>query len=242
MDTPALLKLTAAAGLALAVLVGLGFWQLQRLEWKEGLIAQIEARTEREPITLEQAVARSKELDDPRYLPVRVQGRFDHARERYLYAISLEGEPGWHVITPLKTVGGDIVLIDRGFVPEALRDAGNRQPGQFQEVVNVTGLIRTPEEQGLFIPDNDLAANQWFSRDLDAMVRSMFPGGTVEVAPFFIEVVDSTVPGDWPKGGQTRLQLPNNHLQYALAWFGLALCLVAVYGVYVWGALREKRP
>ena len=242
METPALLKLTAAASLALTVVVGLGLWQLQRLEWKEGVIAQIEGRTEREPITLAQAVALSKEPGGRRYLPVRVQGRFDHSQERYLYAISLEGEPGWHVITPLKTVDGDIVLVDRGFVPEAFRDPGAREPGQFQEVVDVTGLIRTPEEQGLFIPDNDAQANQWFSRDLGAMVDSMFPEGAVKVAPFFVEVVASDVPGGWPKGGQTRLQLPNNHLQYALTWFALALCLVAVYGVYLWGALREKQP
>jgi surfeit locus 1 family protein len=242
MQTGALLKLTLATLVGLAVLVGLGLWQLQRLEWKEGLIARIEARTERKPISLERAIEVSKKLNNPSYIPVHAEGRFHHRRERYLYAISLDGEPGWHVITPLETVDGIFVLVDRGFVPDDLRDPKTRPQGQVQKVVTVTGLVRTPEKPSLFIPDNDPQANQWFSRDLGAMARSMFPGGTVEVAPFFLEAKAGQVPGGWPKGGQTRLKLTNNHLQYALTWFGLAACLAAVYGVYVWGATRGKQP
>ena len=242
MQTSALLKLTAATLAGLAVLIGLGVWQLQRLEWKEGLIARIEARTERKPVSLERAIEMSERQGNLSYLPVRAEGRFHHKRERYLYAISLDGEPGWHVITPLETVDGTVVLVDRGIVPDKLRDPKTRPQGQIQEVVSVTGLIRTPEKPSLFIPDNDPKANQWFSRDLGAMARSMFPGGTVQVAPFFLEAVAGVVPGGWPKGGQTRLRLTNNHLQYALTWFGLAACLIAVYGFYVWGAYREKRP
>lgn len=242
MQTSAFLKLTVFTLVGLVVLVGLGLWQLQRLEWKEAVIARIEARTERKPVSLKRAIELSKELGNPSYIPVRAEGRFHHARERYLYAISLDGEPGWHVITPLETVDGNVVLVDRGFVPEDLRDPKTRKQGQVQEVVGVTGLIRTPEARSLFIPDNDPDANQWFNRDLAAMSRSMFPGGTVQVAPFFLEADETDVPGGWPKGGQTRLKITNNHLQYALTWFGLAICLAAVYGVYVWGAYRQKRP
>jgi surfeit locus 1 family protein len=241
MQTSGLLKLTVATLLGLALLIGLGMWQLQRLEWKEGIIARIEARTERKPMSLQQAIALTREGGNTAYYPVQAEGRFHHSRERYLYAMSLDGEPGWHVITPLETVDGTFVLVDRGFVPEALRDPSSRRLGQIEEVVTVTGLVRTPEEQSAFIPDNDDEANQWFSRDLPAMARSMFPGGTVQVAPFFLEAGPSEVPGGWPEGGQTRLKLDNNHLQYAITWFGLALCLVVIYGVYVWGAYRGRR-
>lgn len=239
---PALLKLTVAACLALALLVGLGVWQLQRLAWKEGLIAQIEDRAAQTPVTLDQALALSDELGDLSYLPVRVEGRFHNDKERYLYAISLYGKPGWHVIAPLETANERTVLVDRGFVPERYRDPDTRRPGQFQDVVAVTGLIRTSQTRGMFVPDNDPGKNQWFSRNLDEMAASMFPQGNVRVVPFFLEAIDNDVPGGWPKGGQTRLELPNNHLQYAVTWFGLALCLVGVYGVYVWGSIREKRP
>lgn len=241
MKTSGLLKLTVATLMGLALLIGLGVWQLQRLEWKEGLIARIEARTERKPMSLDQAITLARRGGNPSYYPVRAEGRFHHARERYLYALSLDGKPGWHVITPLETVNGTVVLVDRGFVPESLRDPSSRRLGQIEEVVTVTGLVRTPEEQSVFVPDNDIAANQWFSRDLPAMARSMFPGGTVQVAPFFLEAGKSDVPGGWPEGGQTRLKFVNNHLQYAITWFGLAFCLVVIYAIYVWGAYRGHR-
>ena len=241
MKTSGLVKLTIATLLGLALLIGLGVWQLQRLDWKEGIIARIEARTERKPMSLQQAIALAKEGGNVAYYPVHAEGRFHHSRERYLYALSHDGAPGWHVITPLETVDGTFVLVDRGFVPESLRDPSSRRLGQIEDVVTVTGLARTPEEQSVFIPDNDPEANQWFSRDLPAMARSMFPGGTVQVAPFFLEAGASDVPGGWPEGGQTRLTLDNNHLQYAITWFSLAFCLVVIYGVYLWGAYRGDR-
>jgi surfeit locus 1 family protein len=154
--------------------------------------------------------------------------------------MSPEGEPGWHVITPLETVKGTMLLVDRGFVPDALRDPATRKRGEVSNVVTVTGLVRPSEQPNIFVPDNEPKKNQWFSRDLQAMSRSMFPGGTVQVAPFFLEAKAGEVPGGWPKGGQTRLTFPNNHLQYAITWFGLAVCLMVIYGVFVWGAYRGK--
>ena len=229
MSTPALIKLTITTLIGVAILVWLGTWQLERYAWKEDIIDRIEARTARNPVSLERAIELSNKLGDPSYLPVRTEGRFHHERERYLYSISLDGRPGWHVITPLETVSGRVVLVDRGFVPEQARDPKARAQGQFKDVVTVTGLVRTPESPGLFSPDNDLEANQWFTRDLGAMTRSMFPGGTVEAVPFFLETVESDIPGGWPQGGQTRLQLSRNHLQYAFTWFALAIFLVGVY-------------
>ena len=236
-----LIRLTVATLVGLAVLIGLGVWQLQRLQWKEGVIARVEARTTRVPLSREQVTEYAREGRNSNYYPVRIMGRFHHTRERYFYAFSLDGQPGWHVITPLEMVDGNVVLIDRGFVPDSLRDPSTRALGQTEEVVTVTGFVRMPEEAGIFIPDNDPDTNQWFSRDLSAMAVSMFPGGTVQVSPFFVEAKASEVPGGWPQGGQTRLELANKHLQYALIWFGLALCLAVIYGVYIWGAYRRPQ-
>jgi len=232
MQARGLLLFTAASAAALALLIGLRVWQLQRLEWKQGLIAQIEARTKAEPVPLAEAVTRARAGEDVSYLRVRVEGRFDNAEERYLYAIS-DGTSGWHVITPLQTPEGDVVLIDRGFVPDAFKDPASRSGSQFDDAVTVTGLARPPEAQTLFIPDNEIQQNRWFWRDLGAMTRSMFPNGTKDVAPFFLEAERSDVPGGLPLGGQTRLDLPNSHLQYAITWFLLALCLVVIYVIYV---------
>lgn len=239
MPRRSLVQFTALMLAALAVLLGLGFWQLQRLQWKQGLIAQIEARTKGSPITLEAAESLAREGRDPNYYRVSVEGRFHHSKERYLYAVS-DGRVGWHVITPLETADGEMVLVDRGFVPDELKDPSSRPLGQVENVVTVTGIVRIPERPGLFTPDNEPAANRWFWRDLHAMARSMFQQRLIEVAPFFLEAEASPVPGGWPEGGQTRLDIPNNHLQYAITWFLLAAALLVVYGLYVLSLRRPK--
>ena len=99
--------------------------------------------------------------------------------------------------------------------------------------VTVTALARPTEPQGLFVPNNEVERNRWFWRDLKAMTRSMLGEDAKGVAPFFLEAEKSEIRGGWPLGGQTRLDLPNNHLQYALTWFALALCLVVIYVIYV---------
>src|SRR5262245_8615936 len=239
-----LLGFTALVMVAFAVVAGLGFWQLQRLQWKEGLIAKIEARTKAPPIGLEDAAAIAAQGVDPSYYRVRVSGCFDHAKERYLFALSDEGRAGWHVITPLETEHGETVLIDRGFVPDNLKDPASRAKGEVEGVVAVTGIARLPDRQGLFTPDNEPEANRWFWRDADALARSMFPGEAVRVAPFFLEAERGETPGGWPEGGPTRLDLPNNHLQYAVTWFLLAAALLGAYVAYVWkakGGARRSR-
>jgi surfeit locus 1 family protein len=243
MRAKGLVGMTALTACVLALLVGLGVWQLKRLAWKEGLIAQIEARSTAAPITLKAAVAAARN-GDASYLRVRVQGRFLNDKERYLYTLS-DGAPGWEVITPLATADGDLVLVDRGFVPDALRDPASRPQGQTEGVVAVTGLVRapeTPETKGTFTPDNDPARNHWFWRDLTGMVGSMFPEGATGAAPFFLAAERNDIPGGWPQGGQTRLALANNHLQYAITWFALAFCIVVIYAFYVRSRLREGTP
>src|SRR5262249_19160373 len=146
---------------AFALLIGLGVWQLQRLQWKEGLIAAIESRTQAPPTSLENARALAAKGDSVDYLRIRVKGNYDNANELYLYALDANGEPGWHVITPFGTDKGELVLVDRGFVPDRLRDPASRGEGQLQGEVEVTGLARSPEAQGLFLPNNEPEKNRW---------------------------------------------------------------------------------
>jgi surfeit locus 1 family protein len=243
MQTKDLIGFTALAFAALAVLIGLGIWQVKRLHWKEGLIAAIDARTKGEPISLDQAVALAKEGRDASYYRVRVEGRFDNTKERYLFSQSIsDGTPGWHVITPFTTTQGVLVLVDRGFVPDQLKDSSTRASGEIEGTTTVTGIVRIPETQGLFTPNNEPEVNRWFWRDLNGMVISMFPTATLDVPPFFIEAEKSEVPGGWPEGGQTRLSLPNNHLQYATTWFGLAAALIVIYAFYVRSLYRQEAP
>jgi len=243
MRSKGLIGFTVLALAMLAVLIGLGMWQVKRLHWKEGLIAAIDARTKGEPIGLEQAIALAKEGRDPTYFRVHVEGRFDNSKERYLFSQSIsDGSPGWHVITPFTTTQGELVLVDRGFVPDYLKDPPTRASGQIEGATTITGIVRAPDTQGFFTPSNEPVANRWFWRDLNGMVFSMFPTATLDVPPFFIEAEKSDVPGGWPEGGQTRLELPNNHLQYAITWFALAAALIVIYGFYVRSFYLREQP
>ncbi len=238
MRAHSLLLFTLFMGLVIALLVGLGLWQLERRAWKEALIAKVEARVKAEPVGLDEAIIMARGGEDVSYLRVRVEGRFAHDQERYLYALS-GNEPGWHVITPLMTAGGKAVLVDRGFVPKALMGPTSRRAGQVEGLVSVAGLARPPEQQGLFVPDNAPDENRWFWRDLSAMASSLPPATRANLAPFFIDAEASSIPGGWPRGGETRLTFPNDHLQYAITWFLLAGCVLAVYLVYLRGRLRR---
>ena len=174
MTNRSIVFLTACTLAGLALLIGLGVWQLKRLAWKEGLIAEIETRAKGEPIALKDAIAVAREGRDPSYYRVRVDGRFDNAKELYLYSVADE-RVGWHVITPLTSSDGTVLMVDRGFVPDVLRDPAKRAQGEIEGPVTVTGLARTPEIQGAFVPDNEVAANRWFWRDLADMTHALFP-------------------------------------------------------------------
>jgi len=241
MRSRGLVVLTLCAATGAAFLVGLGVWQLQRLEWKNGIIAQIEARTKAPPISLAKAVARARVGEDVSYLRVQVEGRFDNAKERYFYTI-LDGKIGWHVIAPLTTPEGEMVLVDRGFVPDKLKDPATRPQGELEGPVTITGLARQPEAQGRFIPDNEPGHNRWFWRDLGGLSASMFGASPPPIAPFLLEAEASDIPGGWPLAGQTRLDIPNDHLQYAITWFALAFCLLVIYVVFVRSRLRPPAP
>ncbi len=230
--------LFACAGVL--TLLGLGSWQVQRLHWKRELITRIEQRAGATPVTLEAALARWERTRDVEYLRVRLGGRLDHDKERHLYAL-VEGRVGWRIVTPLVTDGGRIVLVDRGFVPDGLKLPETRRQGQVETDIVLTGLARAPETQRLFTPDNDVAPNIWYWRDVVGMAASALePPERARVAPFFVESEAAPVPGGWPKGGVTRLELPNRHLGYALTWYGLAGALVVVYGFFARGRLADS--
>ena len=211
---------------ALALMFGLGVWQLQRLEWKTALIAAVDARTHSEPIPLDEALRLPPEAQE--YRQVRVRGAFLHDREVYLYA-PRPGEPGVHVVTPLALPSGAAVLVDRGFVPEPFRDPAKRAAGQIAGETEVTGILRFASAPGWFTPAPDRKARLWFSRDIAAIGEA---AGVTLAAPVAIEAGPEPSPGGLPQGGQTIVTFPNNHLSYALTWFGLALTLLAVYLVY----------
>jgi surfeit locus 1 family protein len=235
---------TVAALAGLAVLIGLGNWQMSRKAWKEALIAKISQRVAAPPIRLgTDAESNTRvETNDLEYLHVAFRGRLHHDKERYLYAPARAGL-GWHVYTPLEWAPARFVWINRGLVPDARKDPATRRDGQVAGEVEVRGLIRMPPAKALFTPQNDVAHNLWYWPDVAAMQASAFGGAVAATAlPFAIDADALPLPpGGLPQGGVTRLALPNRHLEYALTWYGLGLTLIGVYAAFAIGRLRVVR-
>lgn len=223
-------------------LVSLGNWQMRRLAWKEGLTGSIAERTHLEPVPLDVVEARAAEGGDPEYTRVKVTGLLLNDKELHLYAFDPKFGPGWHILTPLRRVDGSVVFVNRGYVPHELKNPAERKAGQLEGEVEILGLVRTPEKPSTFTPTNDAAKNVWYWRDLDAMAAADLGPGGPRVAPFVIdaETTIPAVPGGWPKGGTTRLELPNRHFEYALTWYGLAVALVGVFAAFA--VTRWRRP
>jgi surfeit locus 1 family protein len=221
------------AALGFLLLLGLGFWQIERLGWKEALIAQRNAALDAAP------VAPPENLEDARALefhPIHVSGRFLNDDEMPVAAISRRGEAGFHIITPFRLENGEVLLIDRGFVPVNLKSSETRKAGLIEGDTTVTGLLRVPEHPGPFVPANDPARNTWYYVDIPAMAKSQ---GIENALPFYLDADASPVPGGYPVGAQTETDLPNNHLQYAITWFALAAGLIGVYIVFVRRRFKE---
>ncbi|MFZ4806007.1 MAG: SURF1 family protein [Hyphomicrobiaceae bacterium] len=223
---------TLATAAALAVLLALGTWQWQRKNWKDDLVQRIVARTVAEPVSIDAALALATRTGgDIEYLRVAVEGRFLHGAERYFYATA---GPGWHVVTPLDLGDGRRIWVNRGFVPEALRDPEKRPDGQGTGPTRIVGLVRYDAPADAFTPANDPQRNIWYRRDIAALDASAFPPTSPRSVGFLVEAEATQAPGGWPKGGVTRLALPNRHLEYALTWWGLAATLIGVFVAFAW--------
>jgi surfeit locus 1 family protein len=217
------------AAVALAALLALGTWQVQRLHWKEALIAGIESRIHAAPQPLAAIEKIFAETGDVDYRPVTASGIFLHGSERHFFA-TFEGQSGFFIYTPLLLDDGRVLWVNRGFVPYDRKEAATRPRGQVEGEVTVTGLARNPlaGKPSFMVPENDPPRNVFYWKDMAAMTATAgLPAGTT-VLPFFVDSARADVPGGIPFGGVTIIDLPNNHLQYAVTWYGLALALVGV--------------
>ncbi|XP_018595993.2 surfeit locus protein 1 isoform X2 [Scleropages formosus] len=216
---------------------GLGTWQIKRRQWKLQLIEDMRCLTTAEPIDLP---TDPTELNNLEYRRIKVHGRYDHTKELYVMPrspvdpereareagrLSSSGETGANVITPFYCTDlGITILVNRGYVPKKKINPETRQKGQVSEEVDLVGIVRLTETRKPFVPHNDIQGNRWYYRDLDAMAK------VTGSEPIFVDGdLASTIPGG-PIGGQTRITLRNEHMQYIITWYGL--CLATSYMWY----------
>jgi surfeit locus 1 family protein len=235
-----------AAGLAFTVLVALGVWQVHRLQWKEALVARVSERVDATPVAAPGPDQwPGLDMAALEYQPVAVSGRFLHQDEAHVFTVLAaprgpHGGLGYLVMTPLETTAGWIVYVNRGFVPEDRKSPTGRRDGQAGAELTVVGLLRAPRSRTWLSAEDDLARNVWFSRD-PALFAAWSGLAAGRVAPYTIDMrFDPQLAGGLPQGGETLVQFPNNHLGYALTWFGLAGGLAAVFFIYACGRLRGR--
>ncbi|MEM1381107.1 MAG: SURF1 family cytochrome oxidase biogenesis protein [Pseudomonadota bacterium] len=207
-------------------LIGLGNWQVRRLEWKLSLIEAVEARaySEAAPLPSEPVTA-----DGHAYLRVRAEGIFDHTRQRRVKAVTELGPGSW-LMTPLKTEN-TTVWINRGFVPSGAEDLVLPEGAQ-----TIEGWLRITEPGGTLLEKNDPEAGRWYSRDVEALSAD---AAIEPYAPFFVDAdIQAGAEPSWPRAGLTQLAFRNPHLSYAITWYAMAALFAAAMGTIIWGRVR----
>ncbi len=209
------------------MLISLGAWQLERKAWKEQLIETLQERLSAAPVPLPEVW--SAPDSDSEFTRVVLRATFDHSQEAFVYTVGSALRPdvterGFWVFTPAKLADGRTVVVNRGFVPEDRKDPHTRAAGQVEGAVEIVGVLRRPEARGMFTPDDDPAHNVWYLRDHRLIAAAK---GWGNVGWFFVDQDSPAVPGGLPRARPLTAQLRNEHLQYALTWFGLA-CVFAV--------------
>lgn len=232
---------------ALAVLVTLGNWQLQRLEWKTDLIANARERPQLAPVPAPGPETWSGfDFDAFDLRPVSLTGRFGPG-EVHVYTVLTKpkgprGGQGFWIMAPFVTKDGWTVMVNRGFVPGANKLPDSR-PGSVAPTgeVDIVGLVRRAPKPNSFTPDNNIESNEWYLRDPIAIGRH-FGVKPAELAPYSLDLrADATPPGGLPQAGETVVTFTNSHMQYAVTWYGLALTLIGVYIAFMWSRLRAGR-
>lgn len=233
-----IIEATVFAVACMAILIGLGVWQLDRKVWKENLIAALQTRLAKPPEPLPPREAWQRLVPgDAEYTRVTFPAEFVPGESALVYTAGSAFRPdvhgpGYWVMAPARLAGGSIVVVNRGFLPFDRKDAANAVP---QGSIDIVGVLRWPEVAGMFTPDPEPQNNIWYLRDPTAIAAAK---KWDTVAPFYIDMEAPAPEGGLPKPGKLEVALPDNHLQYALTWFGLAL---ACGGVYVTWLARRLR-
>jgi cytochrome oxidase assembly protein ShyY1 len=220
---------------ALCVLCGLGFWQVERKAWKENLIAALHERLAAAPAPLpapREWTRLTQEHDEFRRVTARLQFPGDRRTFVFSGTSALRPDiksPGYFTFVPARLASGETVVVNVGF------SADRESPG-LAGMREISGYLRWPEKPSWFVGEHDTAGEVFSARDHRAMAERR---GWGDVAPFYIDQESPAPPAGGPRPGPLSVKLPNNHLGYALTWFGLALGLAAVFGLWLRGQIRK---
>lgn len=210
---------------AIITLLALGTWQVKRLEWKNNLIAAMTTRISMPAIDMPESI---DDINNYKYRKIRLSGNFMNENEIHLFTgpIEMKGEPGYEILTPFEQDGGNVVLVDRGWVPASKKNRNERPETISDEPVTVYGMLLEGEKQARFVPDNDIAGNLWFWIDVPAIAAET--GYNLQNLYIRLLKSDNDV-NSLPITGDAVVKYRNDHLQYAIIWYSLAIILLVIY-------------
>ena len=219
----------------IVVMLGLGTWQLQRMAWKEGLIDRLESRMMAPAIP---APGPGADIEEIEFRRVTATGEWLHQFEMPLIGRPEKGTVGYHVVTPLRTEEGRVLLVNRGWIPDDRKDAARRPESQPTGTVTVEGIVRRAGLRNSFTPDNEPGRGMWFYVDVPQMAAF---AGADGVPDYYIDELRREAGPQLPIGADPMIGLRNEHLQYAITWFAMAFGLIVVYVMWHRRAEREDR-
>ena len=193
------------------VFVGLGTWQIIRLNWKNNLILEIENSLKNPPVELVQSSKKN-------FLKIKTSGSIDFDKQIYLYNLNDTGTPGFEVINPI-TIGDENYLINRGWIP--FEKKGTKEINFFDQE-NIIGTLKLQGRKNIFKPDNDLVENYWFSLNREDVLK--FTGKNFSK---YIIYLDGNY--QFPRPKKITANISNNHKKYAMTWFSLAISILLLY-------------
>lgn len=212
---------------AFIVLLILGSWQIQRLLWKNHLVAEINERINMPPLEFPHIKI---DIENLKYRRITITGYFLHDKEIHLFTGVKEmgGESGYNIFTPLESKDG-VILVDRGWVPAKQKERETRPQTLIKGNISITGMIHTGEHQGTFTPKNNIEKNIWFWIDIPAIAG--FTGKTIENM-YVRALVGEDKNNILPIAGKSTIEIRNDHLEYAIIWYSLAIILLVIYVIY----------
>lgn len=212
---------------AVLLMFALGTWQVKRLYWKEALIASMEAASKEAPLT----TLPVEDIEKKQFYTVRLKGTYLDNPQFHIAARYHNSELGYHVVTPFKTTKGTIVLVNRGWIPVALKKDDLSPPDGRQTIV---GQIRVGAERNPFTPASQPENNMWFGRDVELMAQA----GGFGTPPYMLDlVVAEPKEGVYPIAFDGHVQLRNDHLSYVIIWYTTGIGILIIALVY-----HRKRP
>jgi surfeit locus 1 family protein len=223
---------TVIALVMMAMLIGLGTWQLHRRVWKTELLATIAGRINAAPVPMPATIANPANWT---FRTVHLTGHFASDKALWLYGRTYDGKAGIHLLVPLIRPQGDPILIDRGFVPfDHASELAAFAPAD--EDVEIDGVVRMPEAGGLFLPSNQPDRNIWYTVQMAQMSKET----ALPLMPIYVAAKPNGATG-WPAatGGTEGAGIRNEHLNYAIFWYSMAAALALIY---VMSSRTAKRP